>query len=173
MQRRWPYHVLGIIVVLIWGVTFVNSKVLLNHGMQAHEIFFVRFLWRMPASGPSRPIGYGLTTSPTKPAHGRAGHHRWLALFRHGEYGRENWLCQQCVSHRLHSPAAHYPAGPALSQGCQGFTSARHGVDSGHCRRVTGRLQRSYLSEDQPTGRRTGHLCCTLLGHLQHSACAP
>ncbi len=44
MQRRWPYHVLGIVVVLIWGVTFVNSKVLLNHGMQAHEIFFVRFL---------------------------------------------------------------------------------------------------------------------------------
>lgn len=44
MQRRWPYHLLAIAVVLTWGVTFVNSKVLLNHGMQAHEIFFVRFL---------------------------------------------------------------------------------------------------------------------------------
>lgn len=31
-------------MVLIWGVTFVNSKVLLNHGLQAHEIFTLRFL---------------------------------------------------------------------------------------------------------------------------------
>lgn len=30
--------------MLIWGVTFVNSKVLLNHGLQAHEIFTIRFL---------------------------------------------------------------------------------------------------------------------------------
>ena len=44
MPRRWPYHLLAVVVVLTWGVTFVNSKVLLNHGMQAHEIFFVRFL---------------------------------------------------------------------------------------------------------------------------------
>lgn len=42
--RRWPYHLLSIVVVLIWGVTFVNSKVLLNHGLQAHEIFTMRFL---------------------------------------------------------------------------------------------------------------------------------
>lgn len=40
----WPYHLLSVAVVLVWGVTFVNSKVLLNHGLQAHEIFTVRFL---------------------------------------------------------------------------------------------------------------------------------
>lgn len=44
MPGRWPFHLLAVAVVLTWGVTFVNSKVLLNHGMQAHEIFFVRFL---------------------------------------------------------------------------------------------------------------------------------
>ncbi len=38
------YHIIAIIVVLIWGVTFVNSKVLLNHGLMAHEIFTLRFL---------------------------------------------------------------------------------------------------------------------------------
>lgn len=38
------YHFIAIVVVLIWGVTFVNSKVLLNHGLQAHEIFTMRFL---------------------------------------------------------------------------------------------------------------------------------
>ena len=45
LRRSWPYHLLGIIVVLIWGVTFVNSKVLLNHGLMAHEIFTLRFLF--------------------------------------------------------------------------------------------------------------------------------
>lgn len=38
-------HVIAIIVVLIWGVTFVNSKVLLLHGLAAHEIFTIRFLF--------------------------------------------------------------------------------------------------------------------------------
>ena len=34
----------AIIVVLIWGATFVNSKILLRAGMRAEEIFLVRFL---------------------------------------------------------------------------------------------------------------------------------
>lgn len=45
LRKSWPYHLLGIIVVLTWGVTFVNSKVLLNHGLMAHEIFTLRFLF--------------------------------------------------------------------------------------------------------------------------------
>lgn len=44
MSKTLFYHVLSILVVLIWGVTFVNSKVLLNHGLEAHEIFTLRFL---------------------------------------------------------------------------------------------------------------------------------
>lgn len=44
-RQSWPYHLLGILVVLTWGVTFVNSKVLLNHGLMAHEIFTLRFLF--------------------------------------------------------------------------------------------------------------------------------
>lgn len=44
MNRTWLYHFIAIAVVLVWGVTFVNSKVLLNHGMLAHEIFTVRFI---------------------------------------------------------------------------------------------------------------------------------
>ncbi len=38
------YHLIAIIVVLIWGCTFVNSKELLLHGMRPEEIFFIRFL---------------------------------------------------------------------------------------------------------------------------------
>lgn len=47
MKRNcnWLYHLIAIIVVLIWGCTFVNSKVLLMNGMAAHEIFFLRFLF--------------------------------------------------------------------------------------------------------------------------------
>ena len=37
-------HVVAVMVVLIWGVTFINSKVLLQHGMTPEEIFVVRFL---------------------------------------------------------------------------------------------------------------------------------
>lgn len=38
------YHVTAILVVLVWGCTFVNSKMLILHGMTAEEIFTVRFL---------------------------------------------------------------------------------------------------------------------------------
>ena len=38
-------HFLAAVVVLIWGCTFINSKVLLNHGMEAHEIYALRFLF--------------------------------------------------------------------------------------------------------------------------------
>lgn len=44
MKHYLPYHILAAAVVFVWGVTFVNSKVLLNHGLQAHEIFTLRFL---------------------------------------------------------------------------------------------------------------------------------
>lgn len=36
-------HLIAIFVVLIWGTTFVSSKVLLNSGLQPADIFFVRF----------------------------------------------------------------------------------------------------------------------------------
>jgi drug/metabolite transporter (DMT)-like permease len=39
------HHLLAALVVFIWGVTFVNSKVLLQHGLEAHEIFTLRFLF--------------------------------------------------------------------------------------------------------------------------------
>lgn len=39
------YHLLAAVIVLIWGCTFVNSKVLLIEGLAAHEIFVLRFLF--------------------------------------------------------------------------------------------------------------------------------
>ncbi len=39
------YHIVAIVVVLIWGCTFVNSKVLLQQGLAPHEIFSLRFLF--------------------------------------------------------------------------------------------------------------------------------
>ena len=38
------YFILGVIIVLIWGTTFVSTKVLITNGLVPHEIFFVRFL---------------------------------------------------------------------------------------------------------------------------------
>jgi drug/metabolite transporter (DMT)-like permease len=38
-------HLLATAVVLTWGCTFINSKILLNHGLEAHEIFTLRFFF--------------------------------------------------------------------------------------------------------------------------------
>lgn len=44
VTKNLGYHLLAAIVVLIWGGTFVNSKVLILHGMTPAEIFTLRFL---------------------------------------------------------------------------------------------------------------------------------
>lgn len=38
------YHLIAILVVAIWGLTFISTKVLINHGLTPQEIFFYRFL---------------------------------------------------------------------------------------------------------------------------------
>ena len=38
------YHITALIVALTWGGTFINSKILILHGMSPTEIFVVRFL---------------------------------------------------------------------------------------------------------------------------------
>lgn len=38
------YHCLAAVTVMIWGLTFVSTKVLLNNGLSAVEVFFYRFL---------------------------------------------------------------------------------------------------------------------------------
>ena len=38
------YHLLAILTIAIWGVTFVNTKVLLQQGLQPTEIFLIRFV---------------------------------------------------------------------------------------------------------------------------------
>ncbi len=40
---RLHHHLLAVAVVAIWGCTFINSKVLLVHGLTAQEIFTLRF----------------------------------------------------------------------------------------------------------------------------------
>ena len=43
-MRNIGYHLLAIFTIAIWGVTFVNTKVLLHHGLQPMEIFLLRFI---------------------------------------------------------------------------------------------------------------------------------
>lgn len=38
------YHLIAILIVAIWGLTFIATKVLINHGLTPQEIFFYRFL---------------------------------------------------------------------------------------------------------------------------------
>ena len=43
-MKNFGYHLLAILTIAIWGVTFVNTKVLLQHGLQPMEIFLLRFI---------------------------------------------------------------------------------------------------------------------------------
>jgi drug/metabolite transporter (DMT)-like permease len=38
------YHILALFCILVWGTTFVSTKMLLNHGLTPSSIFFYRFL---------------------------------------------------------------------------------------------------------------------------------
>ena len=43
-MKNWVGHLGAIIVVAVWGTTFVSSKVLLGYGLMPADIFFYRFL---------------------------------------------------------------------------------------------------------------------------------
>ena len=42
-MKVWQGHLVALLVMAIWGTTFVSSKVLLMHGMHPAEIFLLRF----------------------------------------------------------------------------------------------------------------------------------
>ncbi|MBO4571303.1 MAG: DMT family transporter [Bacteroidales bacterium] len=43
MENRLRYHLLAFLVIAIWGLTFVSTKVLINAGMHPASIFLIRF----------------------------------------------------------------------------------------------------------------------------------
>jgi len=43
-MRNFWYHLLAVGTIAIWGVTFVCTKVLLQHGLHPVEIFLLRFI---------------------------------------------------------------------------------------------------------------------------------
>lgn len=43
-MKKWLGHIAALFVMIVWGTTFVNSKVLLLHGLMPDEIFFLRFV---------------------------------------------------------------------------------------------------------------------------------
>lgn len=45
MELKQGYcHLIAILIVSIWGVTYISTKVLIQNGLQPQEIFFYRFL---------------------------------------------------------------------------------------------------------------------------------
>lgn len=42
LELRWIGHLVAIFVIIVWGTTFVSSKVLLNNGLAPDEIFLCR-----------------------------------------------------------------------------------------------------------------------------------
>lgn len=42
--NNYIYHLIAILTVGIWGLTFISTKVLIEHGLSPQEIFLLRFL---------------------------------------------------------------------------------------------------------------------------------
>lgn len=40
----FSYHLIAFLVIAVWGMTFISTRVLIDHGMTPEEIFLVRFL---------------------------------------------------------------------------------------------------------------------------------
>ncbi len=43
-KKGYTYHLIAILVVGIWGLTFISTKILIGNGLSPQEIFFLRFL---------------------------------------------------------------------------------------------------------------------------------
>lgn len=42
--KEYKFHLLALFTVIVWGTTFISTKVLINYGLTPTEIFFYRFL---------------------------------------------------------------------------------------------------------------------------------
>lgn len=42
-SRRYLFHIMAIFTIIVWGTTFVSTKVLINNGLSPIEIFLYRF----------------------------------------------------------------------------------------------------------------------------------
>lgn len=43
-QQNYTYHLMAIVIVSIWGLTFISTKVLIGNGLTPQEIFLLRFI---------------------------------------------------------------------------------------------------------------------------------
>ena len=43
-KNEWGWHLAAIVVVGIWGLTFISTRVLIENGLTPQEIFLLRFL---------------------------------------------------------------------------------------------------------------------------------
>ena len=49
IKSRFVYHLMAIITVVIWGTTFVSTKILIQHGLSPSS--FIVSLWPIFACG--------------------------------------------------------------------------------------------------------------------------
>lgn len=43
-KKDYTFHLIAVLIVGIWGLTFISTKVLIGHGLSPQEIFLLRFL---------------------------------------------------------------------------------------------------------------------------------
>ena len=106
--KNYIYHLIAILTVGIWGLTFISTKVLIEHGLSPQEIFLLRFLmaylgiWFISPRNCLPIIGrmnFGCC---------RVGGYGWLVRTSDGKYGIGNYTGYQCGFHCLHGSVAHH-----------------------------------------------------------------
>ena len=81
-SKDFKWHLTAIVVVGIWGMTFISTRVLIENGLTPQEIFLLRFL-----------IAYVGIRRRLDAAGGRDGR---FALFSDGEYGTRSDAYHKC-----------------------------------------------------------------------------
>ena len=106
-MKNYIYHIVAVLTVGIWGLTFISTKVLIGHSLSPQEIFLLRFL-----------IAYlGIWfISPRKLFADNWKDESWLflggmsrrfILLFYGKYSFGDYIGDECVVYCLYGSIAH------------------------------------------------------------------
>lgn len=106
-MKNYIYHIVAVLTVGIWGLTFISTKVLIGHSLSPQEIFLLRFL-----------IAYlGIWfISPRKLFADNWKDESWLFLggiaggsfyFFYGKYSFGDYIGDECGIYCLYGTIAH------------------------------------------------------------------
>ena len=119
VRGQWAFHLTAILIVGIWGLTFISTKLLIGCGMTPQEIFLLRFsvayigIWflshRKWWADTWRDELWLLLGGVTWKLRGDLTLRRFV-LLPDGEYGTGIYAGHECLVSGMHHTAVDHPA---------------------------------------------------------------